>query len=197
MATQANKAMVSEVYICNQALSWAGAIRITSLDGRSDEAEWCRDNYEFIRDAVLEERMWTFATARTISTSEDLDDWDQYYRHSVPLEWLSVRGVFTDAEYTVPDYWRREGQYILAEDTTLYLWGLKRVVNTAQFSNMFIQALVTRLAAEMSVPLTGDTKKAAYYNALYEKRLQEAAILDGMQGTGDELPMNDLVVVRR
>ena len=73
MATQENRSMVSETSIANQALLWLGGTVITSLDEDSREAIWMKNNYPFIRDAVLEERMWTFATDRAISTVADLD----------------------------------------------------------------------------------------------------------------------------
>ena len=57
MATQTTKSMVSEVSICNQALRWLGQNKIQSLDEKTASAEWMADNYPFIRDAVLEERM--------------------------------------------------------------------------------------------------------------------------------------------
>ena len=128
MATQEVRSMVSETSICNQALSWVGHGRITSLEDPSTTGEWCRDNYPFIRDSVLEERMWTFATVRTKKTSNDLDDWDQMYKFAVPLDWLSVFRVFRDVSnenrYRTSEGWRREGRYILANDPTIYMWGI-------------------------------------------------------------------------
>ena len=56
--------MASQVSICNQALGWLGANLITSLDDDNREAQLCKANYDDIRDAVLEEREWTFAVRR-------------------------------------------------------------------------------------------------------------------------------------
>ncbi len=56
--------MASEVSICNLALGWLGANLITSLDDDNREAQLCKTNYPDIRDAVLEEREWTFAVRR-------------------------------------------------------------------------------------------------------------------------------------
>jgi len=55
---------MSETAICNQALSWLGAGRILSLDDGTELSDLCKDNYEPLRDAVLEEARWTFATKR-------------------------------------------------------------------------------------------------------------------------------------
>ena len=53
---------MSEVSICNQALSLVGAKSITSLDDDVNEAKLCKLNYAPVRDAVLAEHDWTFAT---------------------------------------------------------------------------------------------------------------------------------------
>ena len=53
--------MTTETEICNIALGYLGANRITSLDIEEDSTEHllCSENYEILRDAVLEEREWT------------------------------------------------------------------------------------------------------------------------------------------
>ena len=60
---------ISEVSICNQALSWLGQETITSLDDQATTAVWMNANYDLLRDSVMEARMWTFATVRAVSTS--------------------------------------------------------------------------------------------------------------------------------
>lgn len=197
MARQSNRAMVSETSICNQALSWLGANRITALDGASREAEWCRDNYAQIRDAVLEERMWTFATERDTSTVGDLDDWGVKYKHPIPVDWIAVYRVNCDAHGTTSRGWVREGRYILTEDATVYLWGLKRVTDTGYFTPLFVETVAARLAAEGAIPLTGDHKKAAYHWKLYAEKLAQAAARDGQQGTNEQINSNSLIDARR
>jgi len=54
----------SPVEICNLALSWLGGDLIISLTDDSTEAKLCNAVYAPLRDAVLEEREWTFATRR-------------------------------------------------------------------------------------------------------------------------------------
>ena len=81
MATQLNKSMVSELSIANQALGYLGANPIVSFDEPSTSAELMRDNYPFIRDAVMTEVAWTFAVVRATSTTADRDAWDQKFVH--------------------------------------------------------------------------------------------------------------------
>ena len=200
MATQQTRAMVSETSISNQALSWIGANRITSMDDPSAEGEWCRDNYPFIRDAVLEERMWTFATVRTSSTTATRDDWDQMYKHTLPLDWLSVFRCFrnvTNIECPIKSAgWKREGRFLLARESTVYLWGVKRETDTGQFSPLFVQALAARLAAEMAIPLAENRQLQADLWALYQAKLADAAARDGQQGANEKIQSNSMVDAR-
>lgn len=184
MATQTAQSMISKVSICNQALSWVGANFIVSLEEPSAEGEWCRNNYSFIRDAVIEARMWTFAKTRGSSTVADKDQWDQYYLHRMPEEWLQVFRVFKDTSCT-PCEWEREGEYIRAEEDTIYMVGVQRIVDTNKFTQQFVQTLAARLASDMAVPLTEDRKLAQDMFNMYLEKLHHAGVNDGKQGRSE------------
>lgn len=196
MATQTAQSMISEVSICNQALSWVGAKFITSLDEPSSEAEWCKNNYDFIRDAVLEERMWTFAVARASSTTADKDGWGNLYEHRLPEEWLAVYRVFEDSEGKRPAKWVKEGPHVLSECDTLYLWGLQRIVDTNKFTNLFVQAVAARMAAEMAIPFTENRQLQADLWGLYQQKLADAATRDGQQGRNEHITQTKLTGAR-
>ena len=198
MATQLTTSMISETMICNMALAWLGQNQITSLDDPADPlAEVCRNTYPFVRDAVLEERMWTFGTNRATSTSEERDEWDQLYRHSIPLDWLSVYRVYGNPVTQDNINWVKEDKYVLADKPTIYMWGLKRIVDTGQFSNLFVQALAARMAADLAIALTQDRLMQADMWSLYQTKLREAAARDGAQGRNDQFKAGSLVTQRR
>ena len=193
-----NNTMVSEVSICNQALTWLGQSAITSLDDKSTTAEWMRNNYPFIRDAVLEERMWTFATARASSTTLDRDAWDTAYAHPAPLNWISVFRVYRNSgigTLTSID-WRLEDGNILCSESNILLWGLKRVTDTGKFSPLFVQALAARIAADACIPLTENRQLQADMWNLYSVKLGEAAARDGQQGSNEKVVSDTLVLAR-
>ena len=194
----ANNPMVSEVSICNQALSWLGQSAISSLDDKSTTAEWMRNNYPFIRDAVLEERMWTFATARAKSVSAERDAWDSAYVHATPGEWISVFRVYrTSGTTTLTSVdWRLEDGKILCAEDSILLWGLKRVTDTGKFSPLFIQALAARIAADAAIPLTENRQLQVDMWGLYGDKLREAAARDGQQGSNDMITQSRLTGVR-
>lgn len=201
MATQSNRAMVSETSICNQALTWLGQRPISSIDESSTTAEWMRRNYPFLRDAVLSERMWTFATARDMSISEDRDAWGSMYVHPIPLNWLAVYRVFLSVNQygqggTPDPNWRLEDGGVLSSEGTVYLWGLKQVTDTGKFSSLFNQALAARVAADAAIPLTENRQLQREMWALYQAKLADAAARDGQQGSNEIIQSNSLLTAR-
>ena len=202
MATQQTKSLVSEVSICNQALLWLGQNTITSLDESSTAAEWMTNNYPFLRDAVLEERMWTFATARAVSTTADLDPFGVQYLHAIPLGWLSVYRVYCNVTSSDPsnwqksEGWRREGSNILTNEATVYLWGMDRTVDTGKFTQLFAQALAARIAADAAIPFTENRGLQSDMWNLYSAKLAEAATRDGQQGSNEKIQSNSLINAR-
>lgn len=199
MATQSNQSMVSATSICNQALTWLGLKPINSLDDPNTTAEWMRNNYPFIRDAVLEERMWTFATVRATDISEDMDEWGVQYVHPKPLEWISVFRCYrsvSGGKPVIDTSWRMEGGNVLSDRGTVYLWGIRQVTDTGKFTPLFIQALAARLAADACIPLTENRQLQSDMFSLYGVKLAEAAVRDGQQGANETIQSNTLLDAR-
>lgn len=192
MAKQINIAMASETSICNQALTWLGQNPMSSMDDKSKAAEWMRTNYPFLRDAVLEEVTWTFATDRQTSTTADKDGWGVMWSHPKPLNWISVMRVFGSVDSygngQDPDLnWRLEGGNILSQYDTVYLWGIMQISDTAKFSPMFNQALAARVAADAAIPLTQNSSLQKDMWALYVSKIEAAAARNGQQGGNDRI----------
>jgi hypothetical protein len=202
MATQQTKPMTSEVSIANQALSWLGQEPITSLDEDSRKANWFNTNYPFIRDALTEERMWTFATARFTDTTADMDNFESQFSHLMPTGWLSVYRVYRNVSSKYPeqwiqsDGWRREGDQILTDEATVYMWGMVRLSDTARMSSLFVQALAARLAADSCIYFTENRQLQADLWALYADKLSQASVRDGQQGANEQIQSNTLVNAR-
>ena len=157
-----------------------------------------RNNYPFIRDAVLEERMWTFATARASSTTLDRDACDTAYSHPAPLNWISVFRIYRNSGISTLTSidWRLEDGNILCSESNILLWGLKRVTDTGKFSPLFVQALAARIAADACIPLTENRQLQVDMWGLYGDKLREAAARDGQQGSNDMITQSRLTGVR-
>ena len=178
---------LSEVAICNLALSWLGANLITSFDDNSTESKLCDANYEPLRDAVLEAYQWSFATRRArygaIVPEED-DDGYELLRFAIPPDVLRILKVSQDEDFVEPTSmeWQVELGHILASENPIFSMELIRVTETTQFSPAFTQALAARIASDLAAPITESVKKQETMYALYLTKLEEAKTLDSMQG---------------
>ena len=195
-----NGPTVSEVSIANQALTWLGQNPISSFNDASTTAEWMRNNYPFIRDAVLEERMWTFATARAVSITEDLDAWGVMYSHPKLANWVSVfrcyRNVDSYGNGTIDKTFRMEGGNVLSAYSTVYLWGVTQITDTGKFTPSFVQCLAGRIAADAAIPLTENRQLQADMWNIYREKLSIAGGRDGQQGGNEQVISNTLIDAR-
>lgn len=210
----------SPVAICNIALGWLGGTFIISLDDNTTEAKLCKVNYEPLRDAVIEEREWTFATKRlepvSLSTLP-LYGFDKAFQ--IPVEVIRVlqvsragevsTGVVIDGSFKSATRggtgtgresrieWAREGSSILANNADrIFIRALVSIEDTTQFSPAFVQALAARLAMDLAIPLTSSDKKQAIMADMYAAKIALAASSDGMQGRSQNVRSDAFTVVR-
>ena len=188
---------ISEVSICNQALSWLGGNRITSLDDDSREAQLCKDNYETLRDSVLEAADWSFAISRfRASPLAAAPAYGYSAAFQISATVLRVMNPITsdaDGRNRVRD-WAREGKKILCDESVIYYRGICVVEDPAQFSRLFSQALAARIAAEISRPLTNKNDKTLW--ELYARKLGDAVSSDGLQGVNQRTHTGKLLNAR-
>lgn len=191
---------VSEVTICNLALSWLAGNLIISIDDEINEAQLCKANYELSRDAVLEAMAWTFATKRYTLTPETLTPaWGYAHQFTIPAEIITLLDVTdkSDTPNGANDLdWRREGNLILCDASKVYVKAIFKQTDPARYPPNFVQAVAARLAAEIAVPLTESQQLAVAMEAKYHDRLMIAAGSDGIQGKTDVIDSRQLTGVR-
>ena len=204
----------SVVTICNLALSWLGGDLIISLDDPTVEAKLCKANYEPLRDAVLEEREWTFAVKRTELAQlqgTPLYGFDRAFQ--IPPECIrilqvsrggdSVEAGASNSRYNTGQgreeriEWLREGQTVVANNAVrVFVRMIQRVEDTTKFSPAFDQALAARIAMDIALPLTNSDKMQASMAGMYGEKIRLAAGTDGMQGRSYKTRSDSLTVVR-
>lgn len=193
---------MSEVSICNLAITRVGGNPITSLDDNQTEAIVCKKNYASLRDAVLEASNWSFAKKRyklNLDSTAPLFEYDNAF--NVPAEVLRVIGAYrggTGSNALSPiTNWDLEDDQVLTNEGVVFIKAIRRVTNTDRYSSLFEEALSARLAAELAVPVTSSTKIMRDMFAIYDAKLDEAAGADGQQGGREKFRSNDLTGVRR
>lgn len=194
---------VSEVSICNQAISWLAGSPIISLDDDTVEAKLCKANYEPARNAVLEDRAWTFATKRFVLTPEAAEPaWGYSQQYLIPAEVIRVLEVHDAdnqrrANGPSDMDWRREENRIVCNRASIYMKGLVIIVDPERFTPAFVQCLAARIAADICIPLTESVKLQQDMWALYQVKLADAAATDGSQGRTDIMESRELINVRQ
>lgn len=195
--------MTTATEICNIALGWLGASRISSLAIEEDSKEWllCSENYDPLRRAVLEEREWTFAVTRKVvnpDTAAPVFGHEKMFRkppdslriltvhdnsvirpQPVTSPQVSARGVH---EIPQADGWQVEGNYILASADVVYVRYNKDISDVGVFSAAFIQAFAQRMAAEFALPITESRSLFDKMWAAYAVKISQGSVTDGIQG---------------
>jgi len=208
------------VSICNQALSWLGGNLIISLDDNTDEAKICKANYEPLRDAVLEDREWTFAVKRaspSLLTEIPVYGFDNIFQIPVDVIRLlqvsagtaeldasgasdsginsSRGGVGIGREVRLP--WVKEGDRILVQNyNKINIRYISRIEDTTKFSSAFVQCLAARIASDICLGITNNLKMNEMMAALYNSKLQNAYSSDGMQGRSYNTRSDSLTIIR-
>ena len=145
----------SVVQICNMALAKIGSESfITSLDDDTKSARHLKIFYEPIRDSLLRSHLWRFARKQyQLAPLVTAPLFDGGYYFQMPTDCLRV--VIPDENYFYSyGRWSVEGDKILADTSVLNIVGLQRVTDPNLFDPIFTEALATRLAHELCIPLT-------------------------------------------
>ena len=198
--------------ICNQALTWLGANKITDLGTTEDSDEWrlCDAHYVPLRDTVLAEREWTFAVERAGPISAEValpvNGFDKKFAKPAGcIRALQVSNASEDASASnqlgIGRYnrveWLVEGDFIVALGVEqIYLRYIQRITDTTKFPAIFDQALAARLAMEFTLPLTQSRLLLREMTALYGEKLAIAAAADGSQGRSYRNRATRLIDVR-
>jgi len=170
--------MSSEITICNLALSHIRGGSINALTEASIQAQQCKLLYPILRDSVLENAPWQFAT-RIVSLAEltDVEVFNFAYAYQYPSDCLKIKRLIlnwetvnrTDSQFygnnlpiintqaPVPyQIFNDDGNRVIgANYAELRAEYTVQVTDTNLFSIQFILALSHLLAAELAIPIVG------------------------------------------
>lgn len=175
--------MASNVKIANCALAKIGADTISAFTEDSKEARAINLLYDNVRDTVLRDHSWNFATKRaTLPALVSTPDWGYAYEYQLPGDCLRVVGIQDDrVAYKI------EGRKLVTDSAAINIKYVYRVTDPNEFSPNFTDAFVTRLSAELSYLITQSNTVAGQMFDLYDKRLKEAKTLDAKEDTPDQI----------
>ncbi len=164
--------------ICNIALSKLGERPITELDPNGTYASrLCYLHYHPVRREVLCASRWSFATQLTTlrAAANEHADGTHTLAHTLPVNCLRV------LEVNSPN-WTLRGRrlYCTAESVTLTYTA--DIDDSSVFDPLFTEALATRLACKLCIPLTSSTTARQALTEEYQRiSLPQAAHANALQ----------------
>ena len=193
----------SKTEICNLAVGWLGGNRITSVDDdNSTEAKLCRANYDLSRQAVLEEREWTFAVKRAqLTPLSEVPLFGYNYKFLLPPDLLVTINAYDPqhAGMKAPPgiVHTREQNVLYADIPVVNVKYIMDLENTNRFSGLFVQALAAHIGGNIAVALTENAKQQERMIIMYENNLHRAIASDSLQGSNEHLETSQLENSRR
>lgn len=164
----------SAVAVANRTLTKLGSTRlITSFKDEAREARLVALVYDDMRDSLLREHTWRFAKRRVqlaaSTTSPVFANGKKYF----PLPSDFVRAVQSSDLYIE---WEIEGNNILHSGDSFDLVYVARIEDTTKWDAFFTEALICRMAQEISIPLLGSESAGIHdrMEKLYQENLSKA-----------------------
>jgi len=178
---------VSVVSICNMALGKIGAAAITAITEATDNARACNRFYEPVRDELLRRHPWNFSVNRaTLAQLAEAPAYGYDHAYQLPSSPYCLRVLELYEERDSGYDFLVEGRKLITDSDTARIKYISQVTDPTQFDATFVEALATRLAAEIAIPVTGESNIAEAMLKLYELKIQEAVGNDGLEGHADE-----------
>lgn len=189
--------MATQLSICNSALMRLGAEPITALTDNNKRAKLCNAHYPIIKQKLLYEHPWKFAIKRESLVAEtDIPVFGFDHKFTLPFDYLraifEVNGEHVDE---MPHEWQREGEFILANDDTIFLRYIADV-DEELFSPSFAEALSFYLAYELSYTMV---QSASYREQLLQEgrlAIQAARSHSAQEGTPQRITDDVFINVR-
>lgn len=183
------------LHIMNRALVMIGVNPIQGLKENSAEATVMNDIYAGVRDGVLSAYAWQFATRMenlsmlsTVHNPVPSNGNTGKYVYALPHDMLRLLKVHSDT-YTIRNgalYTNRQGVCIQ------YIFRPEEIDYPAYFDTAF----VSRLAAEVCLPLTDSTTRTDFLYKRAEQELKNARLIDASQLVNSALDMGALTDIR-
>lgn len=185
--------MPSVIDICNSALDKLGQTPITSLTDGNRAAKLCQRNWPLVRDQVLRDHPWNFATARAIlAPTTTAPAWGFGAAFPMPTDCLRLMEVLdhSQGEYQV------EGESILADGTVLRIRYVRRIEDPNAYDAQFCHAVSIALALDMCEALTQSTTKVQLLDEQYKQALLRAVRTDAQENPPARFEEDEWLAVR-
>ena len=172
--------MASQVAICNTALTFLGADRITAISDNNENAKRLNAIYDQCLEDVLRAHPWNFAITRVaLAKLASTPVYGYDYEFQLPSDSLRLIEV-TDGTNLITDF-KVEGRKLLTDYDTIYIKYIANITDPNEYTSQFIFVLASRLTAELAYPITNNKSTAEMAFQVYQQRLQAAKETDAQE----------------
>ncbi len=189
--------MASYVEIGNFALSKIGHDEfITSLGEDSKAARHINVNYEQVRDEVLRDHTWNFATKRVVlAPTTDVIAWGDGNYFTVPSDCVRVVGT-VNPYYVYSVELIGTAKAIVYDGTVFYLKYVSRIEDSGLFDTLFVNAYSTKLAQRICIAMGRDKGLYDRLGEMYKADLAQARHVDSTESGFEEVTNDDFIAHR-
>lgn len=188
--------MTTSIDVVNRALLLLGGREITSFTEESNEAKISKTLYLSTRDYVLRAYPWASLKKRAkLVELADAPISGFQHQYQIPGDCIRVLEVHSDGKLRV-DLWEVNGETVLTDAKPVSIVYLSNKVPEGKYSTQLVQALVYRLASEMSYAMTGSNQAQINYNSLFENVLREARTTDSLEQSYKKIGPRNFEFVR-
>lgn len=187
-----------------------GRKRIVNLSPPDDteEARACSEIYADVRDSVFREHPWNSLIDRQIlNESLPVPPFGYSHRYALPpacLRVLTLNDISTVSWFAgelVDDFtrikWKVEGRNLLTDEGEAKIVFVQRLLDPNQYDALLLEALASRIAAELAWPLTKNSRLTQLMWEIYNSKKSTARSTDGMEGTVELYHIDEIGGVRR
>ncbi len=186
---------LSDVALCARALIRIGAAPLSSFDDGTAESEIAGALYGPVRDALLSAYAWSFATGQVaLAQLSEAPAADYAHAYQLPTDFLRALSAGTGARGRGLRY-RISGNTLHTDADRVLLTYIYRPEEES-FPPYFDAALIARLAAELTIPVTESTSRAETMFRLAEVEFERARQIDAQQDTPGRLENFSLIDAR-
>jgi len=180
----------SEVQICNMALRFIGSEPLISLEDNSKQGKLCKLFYEFDRDVLLSEEVWSFAVTRqALSQLSDTNNTNYLYMYQLPVDPYCLVPI------EIKDYPNQsfviEGRVLYTDLDPVMLRYTARVTDPTQYPALFALALAYKIASDLANSIEGKQNRFGEMEAMYRNTLIKAQGID-IGGRSTQIPDSQL-----
>jgi hypothetical protein len=186
---------LNDVALCARALIRIGAKPITSFTEAAAESELAGALYEPVRDALLSAYAWGFATGQVALTQLETPPIADYaYAYALPNDYLRALSAGSGTKGRGLNYRIARGALHTNASEVILTYIFRP--DESEFPPYFDQALIARLSAEFTIPVTESTSRAETHFKLADREYKNARQIDAQQDTPNAIENFSLIDIR-